>query len=534
MNVMKLRSTISRWYSCLQNSYALDARSLAVFRIAVGFVVLVDLVRRFQHASILYSDAGVFSRTDAILRVSDWRWSVFFAVGPPEVVKAILGVGIFAAIAMILGWKTRIATVVAWVIIASIQVRNVGVNDGADNLIRLTMFWAMFLPLGRIWSIDSFQEENLGPKAESRLAPIVSLACFGLILQQAYMYWFTAMLKDGPQWTEESSALYYALGMSHVSRGFGDWLFNNAPMWILVALTAFTLVIEYAIPILLLMPLRSQSMRTVAVLLIWSLHLGIVSMMRVELFPFISIASAMGVMPALFWDSLLPRVVAAFSRMTRIPDQAWIRELGKSTPDPAPVHQNRINEEYGGTRLHFHPQPVKNVISGSTAVTVVCALAIVLSTLSNISNVSSYSMPSSLQALMYSGGLQQSWRMFAPQPGGNSIWYVVEGELASGDRVDLLVPIAENDMSARPPVVWDQSDDVLYPNKFWRKYFGFIREREGPKTRFSQYACQTWNAENDGEDRLERLSLTRGISRVLPNSERAEPVYIDLGSWDCR
>lgn len=70
--------------SLLRESYALDIRSLAVFRILVAIVVLTDLVSRMPHARQLYSDAGVFPRSLAMALVHPDRWSVMFVSGTPE------------------------------------------------------------------------------------------------------------------------------------------------------------------------------------------------------------------------------------------------------------------------------------------------------------------------------------------------------------------------------------------------------------------------------------------------------------------
>lgn len=545
INVMKLMTILSRFRDHLFNSYALDPRSLAVFRIAVGLVVLVDLIRRFQHSLALYSDAGMLPRADAIPSLGQYRWSLLFSSGSPEFTSAIFLIGMVSAVAMILGWKTRFATILLWVILFSIQTRNHHLSSGADTLIRVSMFWAMFLPLGKMWSLDRYlaPRQKQPSDSNSNVGTFASVATFALILQTASVYLFTAIMKDGPRWTEEGTALYYALGARDLSTGLGEWVFQNVPESILTSLTYGTLLLEFAVPILILLPLRSGWVRTVGVLLIVSLQLGILATMTVGLFPAISIASAIGILPKWFWENVVARVPFRFygSRLqAKFPNVSTT--LGGLMPQPRServlAHDSpRAGESAlasDGQRMHFVNAPhvdrsrISTILGNSLA-----ALSIVLMMAWNVQSVSSYESPQPIRNAAIATGLYQTWSMFAPGPQMSSIWFVAEGELESGEVVDLMIPMFEDDVSLRNPVVWDQSEDMVMKDKYWRKYFHAIRGRDTESLRFAAYSCRTWNAENAGEDRLKHVTLTRAYARTLPDRERAEPVYDQLGSWTC-
>lgn len=546
MNVMKLIPIVTWVKEKLHNAYSVDTRSLALFRVAVGLVILIDLARRFQHATTFYSDAGVLPRKDVIPILGQYRWSVLFANGSPEFVYAVFLTGFVAAIAMILGWKTRIATILLWIILISLQTRNHHLNSGADTLMRVTLFWAMFLPLGRMWSLDN----QLGESRQERVSSgnqggiVASVATFGLILQIACTYVFTAILKDGPRWRDEGTALYYALGARDLSTGLGDWVFRNGPDAILTLLTFGTLLMEYAVPIMLLLPLRSGWLRTIGVLLIFSLHVGILATMTVGLFPVISVASAMGILPTWFWEKVmvripirvsapsirrnLARIALPLQPLSPIHDSGAM--AGRFSQNPSTSTGSRDNQ-----LLHFVQRP--QIISRSGLQTVVgnvlAAFAIVLVLGWNIQTVSAFVVPEPFRKITTTTGLYQQWSMFAPGPQMSSIWFVVEGELESGDKVDVLIPIYKDDVSIRQSVTWDQSEDMNMKNKYWRKYFHAIRGKETEMLRFAAYSCRTWNAQNSGEERLTRVTLTRAHAVTLPDGMRAEPVYDQLGSWRC-
>lgn len=389
---------------------------------------------------------------------------------------------------------------------------------------RLSLFWGMFLPLGATWSFD----RQHAPKPIA--TTIASVATFSLIAQNAFMYFFTALLKDGIRWREDFDAVYYALGNRDLSTWLGEWLFLTAPVQLFSALTVGTLWIEFTVPILLLIPVRAGWLRMVAIALVLGLHLGIGSAMSVGLFPAISIASILVVLPSSFW---------AYIANSRLADSSLFARFG-----------NREKHSADGVTTNMDHQPVFTAdtqimrflpsrdsgfgFSAQFALNVICAFAILLGLMWNVSTVSSSSgIPEPMRRTAVAAGLYQDWAMFAPNPRPTTNWFVVEGELASGEKVDLMKPVMTGDFSLRQAPVWDQSDDVLLHNERWRKYFQAIRTRDTDGLQLAGYACRTWNADDRGEGRLETVTLTFASATTLPNSQRAEPAFAEIGYWIC-
>lgn len=518
--------------SYLRESYALDYRSLAVFRVLVGLVVLIDLLLRSPHVYTLYSDSGPYPRQLSMQTIHPDRWSMFFVNGSPEFAWLLFLAGMVAAILMIVGWRTRTATIVLWIIVFSLQSRNNHANSGADTLLRMSLFWGMFLPLGARWSVDANSNASI---TENRSAgTVANMVTFGLLLQGACVYFFTAMLKDGSRWREEGTAVYYALGVADVSNPIGNWLFHNAPGWFFQAATMGTLWLEFAVPFMLIIPVRSGWLRMVGVLLIISLHLGIATTMWVGLFPAISIASISAALPSSFWNVLSAH--ARIPRAVRMLQQRIPLGTGRATtyaPEFEPADNHTLSD--GGQhvlRFRYSMRPEKNKIS-RLLINAVGTVSIVLMLTWNVSTVSSYQPPQPLGRLAMASGTFQQWMMFSPNPQGGTLWFVIEGELASGEKIDVMTPIVANDVSIHKPAVWDQSEGHVMTDKYWRKYFEAIQGRENDLFHFADYACRTWNAGNSGDDKLVRLIISRGFATTLPNSERADPVYQPVGTWNC-
>ena len=197
------RAPLDTLFAHLSTVFGADARSLAALRIALGTIVLVDLVGRWSDIRVHYTDAGLFPREQAIANLNPWRWSVFLLNGTEVYARLVFLVAIAIAIAVILGYRTRIATIALWVLLLSLQARNPLVLSAADAFLRMLVFWAMFLPLGAAWSLD----RRLGRQPASTGTRVASVATAALFLQIAFVYLFTAMLKTGDAWRSDFTAI---------------------------------------------------------------------------------------------------------------------------------------------------------------------------------------------------------------------------------------------------------------------------------------------------------------------------------------
>src|SRR5262245_64238108 len=103
-------------------------------------------------------------------------------------VQAILFVAAgVSALALLVGHRTRLATIASWLLFTSLNTRNPMVVLGADVLLRVVLFWAMFLPLGARYSVD---RAWLGATKDSR-PRVLSAATVAYLLQIVLVYWFT-------------------------------------------------------------------------------------------------------------------------------------------------------------------------------------------------------------------------------------------------------------------------------------------------------------------------------------------------------
>jgi len=561
--------------------FGADLRSLATFRIVLALLVLADLINRATDLSAHYSDEGVLPRTALLEEVlNPWRFSLNLMNGYPLFQALLFGVAALAALGLLVGYRTRLMTVIVWVLLLSIQWRNPLVISSGDILLHLLLFWGMFLPLGACWSVDRTLKAA-PPRLSMRF---LSLATFALFMQIAFVYWFAAMLKSGPEWRVDGTALYYALSIDRFATPIGVYLLHFPEL--LKVLTFATILLEAFGPFLLFCPFFTAQVRTLAVLAFMGLHFGIWLTMDIGIFQWVSAFCMVCFLPTWFWDKVVAKLRAAFpkrpSNIARRLQHAALRLVhdrlsplrarlspvaGAGQPSVAGLaaqdsqlgnHAARMvvpsaptaetPRQQGETRSDdeatAEQETRHGAASGSEPTMLRSSLATNLLALFfllyvfcwNLTTVSEFSMPDRVRSPGFFLGLDQSWAMFAPYPSKSGGWYVIPGTLRSGQQVDLL-PVTRDDF--RPhEVSWEKPQYVvrIYKNQHWRKYFSNILKEEYADQRlhFGRYICREWNARHAGAEQLTTFQITYMLEETLPDYRRqATPQKVVLWEHNC-
>src|ERR671910_3872834 len=549
--------------------FGADLRSLAVFRIVLALLVLADLANRATDLYQHYADAGVLPRTVLVEEVlSPWVFSLNLMNGGSFFQALLFGVAALAALGMLVGYRTRLMIFVVWVVLLSVQLRNPLVNNSSGLLLRMLLFWGMLLPLGAYWSVDRVRSAL--PRPSPRF---LSLASFGLFMQIAFVYWFTAALKSGPEWRVDHTALYYALSLDQLATPIGHFLLNFPAL--LQVLTFGTLALEAFGPFLLFCPFFTGPVRTGTVLAFMGLHFGIWLTMDLGLFPWISAFCMVCFFPTWFWEKALMlhsmllgrfvlarrlqlaavrlgNAIVAFSRAI-LSFLADARQLLFSSPvprgDPLAAHTAATvpplavgatgqGETVAQTAAHHgtlveEPQPAE--LQSSLATNLLAFFFVFYILCWNLTTVTSFTLPERTVPLGPFLGLDQYWGMFAPSPSKDDGWYVIPGELRDGDTVNLM-PITRDDY-AMHPVSYEKPRDIpaTYKNEHWRKYLENIYNQDHADQRlyFGQYICRQWNARHTGADTLETFRIIYMLELTLPDHRQSKPEKVDLWNHKC-
>ncbi|HBR14049.1 MAG TPA: Vitamin K-dependent gamma-carboxylase [Candidatus Omnitrophica bacterium] len=221
---------------------------LGVFRTALGILVLSILLCSFPNWERFYGPHGLypFAELNGIEKLN------LFAISlEPWFLWGIYGIGILASITFILGFQTRISTIILFIVYASMTHRNFFLVNGQDQIIKMLLFLSSFAPLGDCLSLDRWLKTQGKNLKERLLNPIPrepwATRLMQLSVLNVYILSQPFKIIEDPAWRDGSAMYLVALSerwfhFSHIT------LFQNETLSIL--LTYSSLLIEMTFPIL--------------------------------------------------------------------------------------------------------------------------------------------------------------------------------------------------------------------------------------------------------------------------------------------
>jgi len=447
----------------VKEMYGVDLRALAVWRICVALVVLYDTYRRtgplnnFLELRMWYSEKGVFPRSVASLRMAQDGLIVHLATASAFGQGMLFLGAAIAAGCLLVGYKTRIANVIVWLLFMGCQRRNPLIHQSGDTIMRHSLFWMIFLPVSECLSVDS--GDRVGSTSR-RCNRILTFPGAGILLQCGALYVFACCHKSYTAYVENRTVVADILQFEHYSSmepGFlTEFLLKHNIL--LQLLSVKTFFIELSCGIIMLVPiLYPQLSRFVAVVMTSCLQVGFMLSLNLGTFPFSSLALGIPGLPSFVWDYVFP--------------------ASKTATQAASCEQKHK----------------KNWI-----VEIVGALLILMMFVSNIQylraegdlfikNTIRLKMPSAIMPLHNFLGLKQIWNMFAFKANEPSVTgrFIVGGHLQSGQQVDLLTGSHWPKISFKK---WSQQVEVskVYPS-FHHRAFALYLFGEYDEVLYSSY-----------------------------------------------
>jgi predicted DCC family thiol-disulfide oxidoreductase YuxK len=283
-------------------AFSIDYRSLALFRVLMGFLIIADLIMRSDDFDAFLSGGGLISKEFAVDYSGDIAsWSLYFLTSDPLLSVVLVGLAFVSAFFLIVGYQTRVFAIVSWILLMSLHLQNPIILQGGDTLMRVLLFWALFLPLGARYSVDAALEKT--PYLAYPNKSHFSAATVALLMQVMYVYWVGALFKTGDAWTTSHTAIALALNSEHYITGLGQWVFLHLEP-LLSYLTQFVYWVELYGPLFLVSPVLLLWMRMPILVLLLCMHVGFILLLNVGHFPFVSITSLLLFLPPLFWDKI--------------------------------------------------------------------------------------------------------------------------------------------------------------------------------------------------------------------------------------
>lgn len=293
-----------------------DLRTLAVFRIILGALLSGDCLRHWYYARDYYSNEGLLSNHFHLFRPSgEFNFSLFHAFSTLGEVHAAFALSLACYLLLLVGWRTRLFSVLSCVWVTSMDNRLVLVENGGYVVVNLMAFWSMFMPIGKRFSVDSLLEsfrhkreaslEHLNERSlpASLTAPFRSTASFLLLANFAVIYVFNAVNKYGMIW-RKGLTVWYVLHIDRMATGIAVFVREQVPYWATWLMSHATLVIEAVIVMTILWPRGRRWSRPLAMVLVLLLHTSFGVVFRLGPFSWFMIGWSSVLMMPVHWEAL--------------------------------------------------------------------------------------------------------------------------------------------------------------------------------------------------------------------------------------
>ena len=473
----------------------IDRRALAAFRVALGVVLLVDLGLRARNLTTFYTDAGVFPRS-ALAEAYPLaaRLSLHALSGAARPVAVLFLVAAGAAVALAVGHRTRLATAVSLVLLASLQARNPFVLNAGDTLLWQLLGAGLCCPLGARWSVDAVRRRGsiagstgrrergsdrfVGPASALPLAVVVAVYVANGIEKLRGTAW------------PRGEAVEQVFGLTYLHGPLGG-LLPEAPA-LYAAATYGWLALLVASPLLVASAGRVRAALAGSLV---AAHLSMALTLQLGVFPLISATALLPVFPPFVWDRV-ERVVG--------PAGGRLRRAAGSVPGEP----------------HSPDRPDRATRERAVALVAVVLLASLLAW--NGMAVGLVDAPEPVAAT--ADPAEHGWDMFAPDPSSTDALLLATATTADGSAVDALHgdPVATD----RPP-----SDARAYPTARWRKYLTLLADDGAPNRVDPLLAYLCDRSAGDAGDAVASVSVSMVEVDV---SDGGETRVDELGTRECR
>jgi hypothetical protein len=494
----------------IEKLFGVDLRSLAAFRIGAAAIILLDLLFRSRELTAYFTDDGILPRIARIelIEVGDQfsfadTWSIHLMSGQYWVQAVLMLLAAAAAICLLVGHRTRMATIVSWVLLQSLDSRNLVLINSGDVLLRCLLLWGIFLPLGARFSLDRWRSQAT-PTARPR---ILSAASAAVLLQVAMMYFFSGLFKNHPAWLTECSGVYYALNCDSYVTSIGLWL-RRLPDGLHSALTLSTIALEFLGALIVFSPWRTAAIRMIMIAAFWLFHLGLALTMTIGLFPIICIVAWLLFIPSAFWQYVGRRLQGTV--LAPYTDSLIEHE------DQESVSADSLDRPASGRILKLVGSALMNgLVFALLAYTIAWNIREL-----DFARWEETVMPRRYNRIGRALGLDQNWAMFAPVPRTEDGWIVMKGVLRDGDEVNL--------WDFDQPLPWDKPALVsaTYKSQRWRKYLdNLTTEPYGLyRMHFADWLHRRWNEHVGDEEPQRQVVQIQLIHRLELTPPRGEPI----------
>lgn len=280
----------------------LDTRSLSLFRICLGLITTVFAYRLLFVAQDFLRVDGFLPRE--ILRVHPSIWSLHFITNNIYWQYTLLWAIIIAALLFTIGYKTKVISIVLWLLLISLHFRiHPILNSGA--IVQYTLYlWAFFLPID-----THFTYKNITKGIPIGIGTqYTSWVNFSFVSQLAIIFVFSVFFKIRSEHWLDGTAVYRSIHSENYVSLLGLW-FQFVPPLLLKLSTYIVLFIELFAPLFILISFFQSKFSEkiqgagVAQLLLLSTIFG--TLFSFGVFPFVMLTATIACIPSSWWNKII-------------------------------------------------------------------------------------------------------------------------------------------------------------------------------------------------------------------------------------
>lgn len=496
-----------RVVSYLRSCVTVDTRSLAAFRVVVGGLAFVDVLLRSRNFTFFYTDAGVAPQSLARSATPDYAFSIYYATTDPYLIAGLFVLQALIALQLIVGYRTRIATILTFLFVVSLDHHNPFITSYADTLFRLLLFWGIFLPLGERFSVDAVHRDR-DPRAQ-----FFGAASVLILLQMVVMYLVNGLHKTQSDLWTSGEATPLIMGIDEITFLLGDFTREFPTLLQVGGLTWYYLLL--ASPLLLL--LRGR-LRMPHVVLLMGGHATFAVTVRIGQFAYVAIAGLVLFVQTPVWEAarrILERASVDVDELYASLAPGLARYAG-AVPD------YRIDSEW------FDRKKADAYDFTVTALVVAIVLILLVGGFQFGSAVADGASPGEGIETAYDdnealdqvndakvllGVDQPVWSVFAPHPRTTDRYYVFAAETTTGEHYDAY---NDRELTYERPGEQLQEQYGTYRERFYMNSVRRSGQDGSVAVELGDYLCRNWTTE-DGEE-LVRLNMYYIGEEITPET----------------
>ncbi|MFJ3441385.1 HTTM domain-containing protein [Streptomyces sp. NPDC086081] len=310
----------------------LTARPVSLYaasalRIGYGLLYLVFLLREFPHRDEIWGPGSPWTPELAQELFGQTGWISVLALSDSRYwLESCYVLALVTSALFMLGWRTRLMSVLFAVVVTSFHARAIFMTDGGDNLILLMSLYLVLTASGRRWSLDARRNRRKTARAASAPQPagnpladrlrdgrttvvtaVHNCGMFLIAAQVCLLYGSAGLYKvQGGTWGS-GTALHYALNLEL----FRPWpvlsQFVDEHTLVIAVAGYLTVLLQVAFPFVLFGKLKYPVLT-----MLLAMHIGIAVLMGLPLF-----SAAMIVADAVFLPDRFYTALARYRREVR-------------------------------------------------------------------------------------------------------------------------------------------------------------------------------------------------------------------------